>query len=162
IVLLPERASTAILLGESHFREFKSGLHGAPGNKSKRDIKDISADIAQTLVAFANADGGELLVGVDDNGTVTGLDDFDEAAVADQISKGMSAEKCLQYLDLAEYAEGSLRLRRAALLLFARGAQRWHPRLQIRVIKVNGTEVLTGAEYNVITDEPVSGNIIHL
>ncbi|WWL68757.1 ATP-binding protein [Burkholderia pseudomallei] len=68
-----ERARTAIELGESHFREFKSALEGRPGEKRKRPAKEIATDIAQTLVAFANADGGELLVGVEDNGDVTGL-----------------------------------------------------------------------------------------
>ncbi|MDR5671261.1 ATP-binding protein, partial [Burkholderia cenocepacia] len=68
-----ERAKTAIDLGESHFREFKSALDGRPGEKKKRPIKEIATDIAQTLVAFANADGGELLVGVEDNGEITGI-----------------------------------------------------------------------------------------
>ncbi|HEX4610436.1 MAG TPA: ATP-binding protein, partial [Urbifossiella sp.] len=74
-----ERAKTAITLGESHFREFKSALEGPPGSKQKRPAKDIATNIAQTLVAFANADGGELLVGVEDAGTVTGLPGFTEA-----------------------------------------------------------------------------------
>src|SRR5258706_12014071 len=73
-VNLEERARTAISLGESHFREFKSVLHGTPGHKSVRDSKSVCRDIAEALVAFANADGGELLVGVEDNGEVTGLD----------------------------------------------------------------------------------------
>lgn len=36
-------------------------------------------DLATTLIAFANADGGRLLIGVEDDGTVSGLD-----SVADQ------------------------------------------------------------------------------
>ncbi|WP_342612191.1 ATP-binding protein [Burkholderia ambifaria] len=73
VIATAERAKTAIELGESHFREFKSALEGRPSEKRKRSAKDIATDIAQTLVAFANADGGELLVGVEDNGEVTGL-----------------------------------------------------------------------------------------
>ena len=77
-IAVSERARTAIELGESHFREFKSALDGVPGQKTKRNTKSIATNIAQTLVAFANADGGELLVGVEDSGEITGLNDFTE------------------------------------------------------------------------------------
>lgn len=262
-IAMIERAQTAISLGESHFREFKSGLDGLPGGKSKRPKREIATDIAQTLVAFANADGGELLVGVEDNGEVTGLNDFAEedfkyfeqtpqarihkdtplssvkvakvnidgkyimyfsvpkgikyihltsdgrclqrrdlesipiasekivfhrqeeisrhfdrdfiegpqadalsldlvSAVADQILKGMTPEKCLQYLEIAEYSFLGLKLRRAALLLFAKEPNRWHPRLQVRIIKVDGHELKTGEAFNVISDQIVTGNILTL
>lgn len=81
-IAITERAQTAITLGESHFREFKSGLDGAPGAKTKRPKKDIATNIAQTLVAFANADGGELLVGVEDDGEITGLNDFTDEEIS--------------------------------------------------------------------------------
>ncbi len=71
---LEERARTAISLGESHFREFKSVFHGAPAQKQTRDSKSVCKDIAEALVAFANADGGELLVGVEDDGEITGIE----------------------------------------------------------------------------------------
>lgn len=262
-IAMIERAKTAIELGESHFREFKSGLEGRPGNKTKRPWKDISTNIAQTLVAFANADGGELLVGVEDNGEISGLNSFNEyelqlieesptarvhkdtpllavrkyrldmngmivlyfsvpkstryvhitsdgrclqrsdlesipvsaemiqfdrkeefsreydrqfvdgvsaesldlelvKAVSNQIVKGMSHEKCLQYLELAEYGMSQLRLRKAALLLFSKEPTKWHPRIQIRIIKVDGSELRTGEDYNVILDELVTGNILTL
>ncbi|PCE33296.1 ATP-binding protein [Burkholderia ubonensis] len=258
-----ERARTAIELGESHFREFKSALEGRPGEKRKRPAKEIATDIAQTLVAFANADGGELLVGVEDNGDVTGLlglspgelnilenaptervfkntplpsvkrqkikidekeilyfsvpkstefvhmtsdgrclqrrdlesapvaaemiqfdrkekasreydrqfidgvtaDDLDlelVRVVADQVLKGMSPEKCLQYLELAEYGMSQLRYRRAALLLFAKNPTKWHPRLQVRILKVDGDEVKTGEAYNIVSDQTTHGNILTL
>ncbi|EXF42577.1 Divergent AAA domain protein [Pseudomonas sp. BAY1663] len=262
-IALEERARTAIELGESHFREFKSALEGPPSEKQKRPAKEIATNIAQTLVAFANADGGELLVGVEDNGEVSGLPDFSdkdyeilEAAplnrvhqstplppvrkrkinidgktilyfsvpksveyihitsdgrclqrrdlesvpvaaeaiqfdrkeqqsreydrvfvdgvsaddldielvrtVADQVLKGMSAEKCLQYLELGEYGLTQLRLRRASLLLFAKDPSKWHPRLQIRILKVEGHEVKTGEDYNIVHDQIVKGNILNL
>lgn len=68
-----ERVQLSIQIGESHYREFKSALEGPPSNKKPRNIKDIRDNIAKTLVAFANADGGELLIGVEDDGEVTGL-----------------------------------------------------------------------------------------
>ncbi len=78
LLRLKERIEIATELGESHFREFKSGFQGPEANKTKRPIKEICQDISKTLVAFANADGGELLVGVEDDGTLTGLDFNDE------------------------------------------------------------------------------------
>ncbi len=261
VVDMSERATIAIDLGESHFREFKSALEGPPGAKRPRDPKVIAEDIAETLVAFANADGGELLVGVEDQGEVTGIEHLTEnqvtllleaprarvhsdtplpearcsriqagahtllyfavpksathvhltsqghclqrhdlatrpvaperilferreqisreydrqfvdgastealdrelvQAVAQQLSPGMSVERCLQYLDLAEYAGPGLRLRRAALLLFAKSPQQWHPRLQIRTLKVAGTSIGTGDSYNVASDTTLVGNVL--
>jgi ATP-dependent DNA helicase RecG len=239
-------------------------LHGAPNAKASRPIIDICRDISSTLVAFANADGGELLVGVEDSGEISGLNGFEDAnlgqllaapkthvhadtplisvgaartaiagktvlyfsipksqrgihltsdgkclqrkdlesvpaspkqieldrqetksreydrdyvdgatmadlaaemvqAVADQISRGMSPEKCLQYLGLADFEPPvGLRLRRAALLLFATKPEKYHPRLQVRILKVNGTELGSGAHYNVVADDIVRGNIFEL
>ncbi|WP_431689115.1 ATP-binding protein [Hahella sp. NBU794] len=262
-IAIRDRVKTAIELGESHFREFKSGVEGRPGEKSKRKPKEISANISETLVAFANADGGELLVGVEDNGEITGLNDFSDnelyllenstvekvhrstpllgvkkyrlnidekvllyfsvpkstryvhltsdgkclqrsdlesvpvsaesiqfnrseetsreydrqfvdgvsaddldldlvKIVSDQIIKGMSAEKCLLYLELAEYGLSQLRLRKASLLLFAKDPTKWHPRLQVRILKVDGSSMKTGEDYNVVYDELITGNILTL
>ena len=44
-VLLNERVVTSIALGESHFREFKSAIHGLPGAKQPRPKKTIKEDI---------------------------------------------------------------------------------------------------------------------
>jgi len=60
-------------VGESHYREFKSGLEGKPESKQARSANSVSTDVAETLVAFANADGGELFVGVEDDSTVSGV-----------------------------------------------------------------------------------------
>jgi len=38
----------------------------------------------------------------------------------------------------------------------------WHPRAEVRVMRVHGTEILTGKNYNVINDEIARGNIIEL
>jgi ATP-dependent DNA helicase RecG len=261
ILVLKERIEKTIELGESQFREFKSALQGPPGSKSPREVSSVSKDIAEALVAFANADGGELLVGVEDDGSITGIPydqskieillrapttgvfsetplpsptatkisisgstvlyfsvdkstraihqtsdgrclqrrDLESVPVAatrlqferqEQISREydrqfvdgaavtdldldvvkavsdetarMSPEKCLQYLGLAEYGIGMLRLRRGALLLFAKNIEHWHPRCQVRILRIRGNELRTGRDYNVLSDEPVSGNILQL
>jgi ATP-dependent DNA helicase RecG len=262
ILKIDEKIAFMIEIGESHFREFKSCYHGSPGKKQNRPKKSIAVDIAETLVAFANADGGDLLVGVEDDGTITGVPftedvisylldapranvfketplpsfrgkkiyynnililyfsvpagtdycyltsdgrclqrkdlesvpvsseylkasrretvsrEYDRqyvlssslkdlnldiiSNIAEQISSGMSVEKCLQYLDLAEFGESELKLKRAALLLFAKNIAKWHPRSQVRLLKVDGTELKTGKEYNVVYDDEVTNNIIEL
>ncbi len=73
ILLLADKVRNTLILGESHFREFKSALEGKPGNKKPRLTKSICADIGEALVSFANADGGAILVGVEDDGTITGI-----------------------------------------------------------------------------------------
>jgi ATP-dependent DNA helicase RecG len=263
-LLISDRAALSASLGESHFREYKSGLHGAPGSKIKRPTTEICRDVSSTLVAFANADGGELLVGVEDSGEATGLDDFGSneittilqahkthvhaetplqsasatkttlnkklvlyfsvpksittihltsdgkclqrkdlesvpvaprkieqdrresrsreydreyvdgatlanldlkliQSVADQISSGMSPEKCLQFLGLADFNPPiGIRLRRAALLLFALQPEHFHPRLQVRILKIKGTELGSGTSYNVTSDVVIRDNVLLL
>jgi len=65
------------LLGrqEGQFLEFKSCYERPAGRGAKRrKAKEAAKDIAETLSAMANADGGTLLVGVEDDGTVSGVD----------------------------------------------------------------------------------------
>lgn len=262
ILKLSERVEIAIEISESYYREFKSGFEGPPNKKTPRELKEIKYDIAKTLVAFANADGGELFVGIEDDCSVTGvphkpekineilnspkdcvlkdtpiilkqsaiveydgkkvlyfsvskgvdfvhltskgecfqrkdresvptasekiifernekksreydrefidiakITDLDHELldkVAGQISKVISAEKLLQYLDLSEFDGYSLKLRRAALLLFAKKSNKWHPRLQVRIFKVKGKEEKTGAEFNVTEVGEANGNIFQL
>ncbi len=73
ILLIQEKVKNTIILGESHFREFKTALEGRPEKKKPRLTKKICEDIGEALVSFANADGGEILIGVEDDGTVTGI-----------------------------------------------------------------------------------------
>lgn len=262
LLRLKERIEIASEMGESHFREFKSGFEGPDSDKKTRPIKDICHNISKTLVAFANADGGELLVGAEDDGEITGLDfkddllkliiespktyvhsttplpatksqiieyegkkvayfsvpkgtehvyitsdgkclkrkdlesipvspesiqversekksrEYDRAFVdgaditdldidllsyaAKEFSKTISEEKFLQHLDLAEFDGDKLRLRMASLLLFAKSPHKWHPRLQVRILKVKGTEVKSGKDFNVISDNEISDNILQL
>jgi ATP-dependent DNA helicase RecG len=262
VLILTERIKNSILVGESDFREFKSALEGRPDNKKPRLVKKVCEDIAEALVAFANTDGGELIIGVEDNTEVTGVPHSDEEisvmlnaagshvlhgqvlpivyklkieienktvlffqvdkgtteiyqlpdgrvvarkdkrtvpvrvrnlqfeqqevksrqydrlfvdgavvndldiqlirTLADNYIKGLTVERYLQQLGLAEYAISGLKLRNAAVLLFSKDIQRWHPRCQVRFIRVNGTELNSGDDYNVISDEFVQGNIYEL
>lgn len=262
ILKLKERLEIAIEIGESYYREFKSAFEGRPGNKKPREINEIKYDIAKTLVAFANADGGELFVGIEDDNSITGLPhkpeklqqildackdcvmketpiplkqatlidyngvkvayfsankgtdyvhltskgecfqrkdiesvptpsetiifqrtekisreydrefvdlakvtDLDQdllESVAHRISRVMSSEKLLQYLDLAEFDGYSLRLRRASLLLFAKKSNKWHPRLQVRILRVRGIEEKTGKDFNMTEVGEANGNIFQL
>lgn len=262
ILSLIQRAKNSIALGESHFREFKTAMEGKPGSKRPRRTTKICQEIGEALVAFTNADGGELFIGVEDDGTITGLQhspevistmldayrsqilnpadlpllrnqlitiddkqilffsvdkstnkifqlcdgrcmqrkdkssmpaDFariqferTEAAsreydrvfvdgatvndldvvlvrqVSDLYFSGMSPEQYLQQVNLAEYGLSGLKLKRAALLLFAKDIGRWFACCKIRILKVNGDQILPGDKYNVISDDYITGNIFTL
>ncbi len=257
-----ERICTAISLGESHFREFKTALQGPEATKTPRSPKAIKKDIGEALVAFANADGGELLIGVEDDGKITGvphgeteikdllnsyktqihpqtplsqplhslveiegrkviyfsvqkssrqvhltsdgrclqrrdretlpvsseqirferqeqisreydrqfIDGADVSSldleiigrIGKEIAPGMSIEKLLQLLDLADFGVGSVHIRRAALLLFAKDVHRWHPRSEVRILRVAGKEIRAGKNYNVIKDNVTVGSVFVL
>ena len=59
--------------GEGLFFERKSALDRSGSRPKQRKAADIAHDIAETLVAFANADGGELVVGLENDGAVSGV-----------------------------------------------------------------------------------------
>lgn len=262
VLLMQERLRNELVWGESHFREFKSAFHGSVTGKRAQEAKHIARDVGDMLVALGNADGGTLIVGVEDDGTVTGLPhvqaeleiirrapqthvhadtplagvrvnrvalqgqfvlvfdvykgtrfvhltrdgrclqrkDTDTLPVAaeatqferhEQISReydhqwidgagirdlnrpllqaamatavpGLSPEKGLQALGLAEFGGGMLRLRKAALLLFAADIQQWHVRSEIRCLLVAGNELRTGNDYNILRDETLTGNALEL
>lgn len=44
----------------------------------------VVEDIKKEIIAFANCEGGKLYIGIQDDGTVLGLDNPDEAAPAGQ------------------------------------------------------------------------------
>ena len=76
--------------------------------------------------------------------------------------KNMSPEKFLQYVELAEFDGDRLRLRKAALLLFAKNINKWHPRSRVRILRVNGVEEKPVPDYNVTEVADVSGNVFKL
>ena len=58
--------------GENHFVEFKSSMRY--DYRQKTTNRELEAIIAKTLAGFMNAEGGHLLIGVNDNGEVMGLE----------------------------------------------------------------------------------------
>ena len=104
LLLLQDRVKNTIQLGESHFREFKSALQGPPHNKKPRPVKDICKDITEALVAFANADGGALLVGVEDDGLLSGLqhDENEREQMLGAVKSHVHAESTLPILYAAQ------------------------------------------------------------
>lgn len=261
-LLLVDRVRNSIQLGESYIREFKSAFEGPPSNKQPRPIKTMVREIGEQLICFANADGGDLLIGVEDNGQITGVPhdaetteallnapktaifagqtlplfyavqvtieekrvlffsvgkgtnhiyqlpdgrcvkrkdreclpatfadihferqevrsreferqfvdgatvndlDLEELQIAaNSYIKGLSVERYLQQVGLSEYVPGGLRLRMAALLLYAKDVRRWHPRCQLRILRVLGNELGAGDGYNVKEDITEDGNILKL
>jgi ATP-dependent DNA helicase RecG len=97
-----------------------------------------------------------------DGATVNDLNVPFVKSLADHYLRGLSVELYLQQISIAEYGMVGLRLRMAALLLFAKDMQHWHPRSQVRILKVKGTHLESGERYNVISDETVRGNIFEL
>ena len=59
---------------EGQFLERKSCYDRSGERVRRRDVRSVATDIAETLSAMANADGGTVVVGVEDDGTPTGVD----------------------------------------------------------------------------------------
>jgi ATP-dependent DNA helicase RecG len=57
---------------EGQFFDRKSLWHGPPGQKTRRNRAEVREEIAQYVAAFANADGGVLILGQEDDCTLTG------------------------------------------------------------------------------------------
>ncbi len=58
---------------EGQFFERKSALDRSSGRVKPRKAAEIAHDIAETVCAMANADGGELVVGMEDDGAISGV-----------------------------------------------------------------------------------------
>ncbi|MDE0127260.1 MAG: putative DNA binding domain-containing protein [Bryobacterales bacterium] len=54
-----------------HF-ERKSMFEGPPGRKRPRDRRQVRDQVAECVAAFANAEGGVLILGIEDDGAVSG------------------------------------------------------------------------------------------
>ncbi len=81
---------------EGQFFERKSAWERSGAKARRRNARAIAADVAETLSAMANADGGELVVGIEDDGEVTGVDQpGDRLAVI----KDAARTRCLPPVD---------------------------------------------------------------
>ena len=69
------------------------------------------------------------------------------------IGTNESPEEILLRYRLAERNDSGLRLTLAALLLFGRDPQRWHPRCGIDLVKYDGTERRSGEQLNIVKRE---------
>jgi ATP-dependent DNA helicase RecG len=58
---------------EGQFFERKSAFDQSRGGKRPRKATELAWDIVETLSAMANADGGELVIGIEDDGEISGL-----------------------------------------------------------------------------------------
>jgi len=59
---------------EGQFFERKSCYERGSGSPKRREAREVARDVAETLAAMANADGGTLALGIEDDGTPTGVD----------------------------------------------------------------------------------------
>ena len=59
---------------EGQFFERKSCYDRSGRQPKRRDARSVARDVAETLAAMANADGGTLVLGMEDDGRPTGLD----------------------------------------------------------------------------------------
>jgi len=60
---------------EGQFLERKSCYERAGTRSRPRPIKEVVRDVAEALTAMANADGGTVALGIEDDGTVSGVPD---------------------------------------------------------------------------------------
>lgn len=80
-----ERDVRALSQGEGQFREFKSAWDRRSDPPGRLNWKSLRDKIADVVAAFANADGGLLFVGVEDDGRPSGHG-YDDDAVRGLLS----------------------------------------------------------------------------
>lgn len=242
---------------EGQFLERKSCYHRHADSRQARRLDDIVHDVAESLVAMANADGGAVVLGVEDDGEVTGVperlewrrvrdqlkhlirpplrfqrdeiqvegrrvwvfttewspevhhlsdgrylfrvgesnepfpaedieaikagrrqrvteeqivpdatvNDLDLSLLelfAEKSGLSLSPEETLLRFRIAQRLNGHWRLTLAALLLFAKEPDRWHPRCGIDFVQWKGTERRTGADLNIVRRIPIEAPIVQL
>lgn len=88
--MIVEKLTTSVESCFKLFIRFENCLSGMANDKIKQLIrkgeetdkvefkKKVSSSIAKEIVAFANADGGTVLVGITDDGEVVGVDNVNE------------------------------------------------------------------------------------
>lgn len=243
---------------EGQFLERKSCFNRRGRTLKPLAWRSVAEAIAETVVAFANADGGELVVGLDDDGAISGIPyppgflakfadvpesrilpplrtrstvyevdgktvlhfevdssrrvhrttsgkhlyrDKDtnlpvdaefishlkalkretltehaiipDAALADlredlirgviaKMDPSLGIRDALLQLGLAEPSNGQLRITFAALLLFGRDAQRWHPKAHVEYLRFRGNRREHGRRLNMIARKSVIAPLVEL
>ena len=107
----PDRLLERIQQGETMTTEFKRQIPRVAGTKEKTsDLNKAWDTILETVVAFANTDGGQLLIGVDDHGEIVGVQD--KADVMKKLETHLrslvnpSVKFDVQAIDMEDYEEG--------------------------------------------------------
>ncbi len=67
-----EKLRELILVEEGQYHDRKSLLEGAPDQKRPRNRHEVRDQIAEYVAGFANAEGGVLVCGVENDGAITG------------------------------------------------------------------------------------------
>lgn len=78
-----QQVQTIIDQGEGLRIEFKESANSVPGS------------FYETVVSFSNTDGGTILLGVDDNGTVTGIDPTFATQIKKDIITSLNSPDCI-------------------------------------------------------------------
>lgn len=70
-IKVTSKLNEMVLRRENQYLEFKSSLRWDYNNN--KENKNLENEVLKTIIAFLNSDGGELLIGVDDDGDILGL-----------------------------------------------------------------------------------------
>ena len=118
----------------------------------RKSAKIDAKSLAVHLIAFANADGGTLAIGVEDDGKITGIDGY-----AENINELLRAP--------FDFCKPSVQVETERIpcnLLFGKNPKHFFPRARIRFIRYEGTEARVGAAMNVIKDVSFEGRILQV
>ena len=115
---IEDQLFSMVIQGESKTVEFKQTFSLDVKDNSKN--KDLETAAIKTIGAFLNSEGGDLLVGVDDDGKITGID-----VEIEKFHKG-SRDKFLQHF------KNSLR----------RIGEQFYPKISYDIFKLDGKLVL--------------------
>ena len=110
--------SELIQLGESDKLEFKSSLQWDV--RENKENKKLQLSVLKTIAAFLNADGGTLLIGVEDDGKIFGL------------SKDLD---CLSNHNLDQFERHLIQLIETSI------GKKFLPYLKLRFVKINEQDV---------------------
>jgi len=72
VAISEARLRELIAADEGQYHDRKSLLEGQPGAKRPRDRRQVRDQIAEQVAGFANADGGIVVFGIEDDRTITG------------------------------------------------------------------------------------------